>query len=74
VDLTALNGRLASERRPDRLGKRLRTIDDEQARDSAGASGRGSGSRRILAPNRSARIRPASSGMMSAGVASQMAK
>lgn len=32
VNLTALNGRLASEGRPDRLGESLRAIDDERAR------------------------------------------
>ena len=30
--LTTLNGRVASKRRPDRLGKSLRAVDDEKAR------------------------------------------
>src|SRR5450759_3625263 len=32
VYLTTLNGRVASKRRPDRLGKSLRAVDDEEAR------------------------------------------
>ena len=32
VYLTTLNGRVASKRRPDRLGKSLRAVDDEKAR------------------------------------------
>jgi len=33
VNLAALKGRVASERRPDRLGKSLRAVDDEKTRN-----------------------------------------